>query len=48
MQVYYVINDGFGLVLRGQESYLLYQFSEGFPAIPIIYFFWIGISNIKL
>ena len=48
MQVYYVINDVFGLVLRGQESYLLYQFSEGFPAIFIIYLFWIGNSNIKL
>ena len=48
MRVYYVIHDGFGLVLRGQESYLLYQFSEDFPAISIIYLFWIGNSNIKL
>ena len=48
MTFYNVIHDGFGLVLKGQESYLLYQFSEGFPAIPIIYLFWIGNSNIKL
>ena len=48
MRVYYVIHDGFGLVLRGQERYLLYQFSEDFPAISIIYLFWIGNSNIRL